>query len=119
MANLAAYSGLRRGELIALTVPQVDEAGRGITVDRKVVEISGQLYFEVPKNRKFRRTIYPRRTPGGYPLAEQLATRIEQARAEQEAGNVRAGPLRGRQKQPRPSRPVLSLESEQGKYPPD
>jgi hypothetical protein len=25
-------------------------------VDRKVVEISGQMYVEAPKNRKFRRT---------------------------------------------------------------
>jgi hypothetical protein len=40
---------------------------------------------ETPENRKFRRTIYPRRTPGGYPLAERLAARIEEARAEQEA----------------------------------
>ena len=57
-----------------------------ITVDRKVVEVAGHLYVEAPKNRKFRRTIYPRRTPGGYPLAERLAARIEAARAEQEAG---------------------------------
>jgi integrase len=86
MASLAAYSGLRWGELIALTIPQVDEVGRVITVDRKVVEISGRLYVEAPKNRKFRRTIYPRLTPGGYPLAERLAARIEEACAEQEAG---------------------------------
>jgi integrase len=86
MANTAAYSGLRWGELTALTIPQVDQAGRVITVDRKVVEVAGHLYIEAPKNRKFRRTIYPRCTPAGYPLAERLATRIEQARAEQEAG---------------------------------
>jgi integrase len=61
-----------------------------ITVDRKVVEVAGHLYIEAPKNRKFRRTIYPRRTPGGYPLAERLAARIEAARAEQKAG---ANPL--------------------------
>jgi integrase len=90
MVNLAAYSGLRWGELIALTIPQVDGAGRVITVDRKMVEISGLLYVEAPKNRKFRRTIYSRRTPGGYALAERLAERIEEARAEQEAG---ANPL--------------------------
>jgi integrase len=90
MASLAAYSGLRWGELTALTLPQVDRARQGITVDRKVVEISGQLYVEAPKNRKFRRTIYPRLTPGGYPLAERLAARIEVARAEQETG---ANPL--------------------------
>jgi len=86
MANTAAYSGLRWGELAALTVPQVDVVDRVIAVDRKVVEVAGHLYVEAPKNRKHRRTIYPRRTPGGYPLAERLAARIEQARAEQEAG---------------------------------
>jgi hypothetical protein len=91
MANTAAYSGLRWGELAALTIGQVASAARVITVDRKVVEISGQIYVEAPKNRKFRQTIYPRLTPGGYPLAERLAVRIEEARAEQEAGTNRLG----------------------------
>jgi integrase len=86
MALTAAYSGLRWGELAALTIGQVDAGTRVISVDRKVVEVAGHLYVEAPKNRKHRRTIYPRRTPGGYPLAERLAARIEQARAEQEAG---------------------------------
>jgi integrase len=86
MANTAAYSGLRWGELAALTIPQVDQSARVITVDRKVVDIAGRLYVEAPKNRKHRRTIYPRLTPAGYPLAERLAARIEAARAEQEAG---------------------------------
>ena len=86
MANTAAYSGLRWGELTALTIGQVDTAARVITVDRKVVEVAGHLYIEAPKCRKFRRTIYPRRTPAGYPLAERLAARIEQARTDQEAG---------------------------------
>jgi integrase len=86
MANLAAYSGLRWGELTALTIPQVDQAGRVITVDRKVIEMAGHLCIEAPKNRKSRWTIYPRSTPSGYPLAERLAARIEAARAEQEAG---------------------------------
>ena len=63
MANTAAYSGLRWGELTALTIAQVDPAARVITVDRKVVEVAGHLYVEAPKNRKYRRTIYPRRTP--------------------------------------------------------
>jgi hypothetical protein len=80
MANAAAYSGLRGGELIALTIPQVDQAARVIAVDRKVVEVAGHLFLEAPKNRKHRRTIYPRFTPVGYPLAERLAVRIEQAR---------------------------------------
>ena len=50
-------------------------------------EVAGHLYLEAPKNRKRRRTIYPRRTPSGYPLAEQLAARIEQARTEQDSGS--------------------------------
>jgi integrase len=87
MASTAAYSGLRWGELTALTIGQIDQAGRVITVDRKAAEVAGHLYIEAPKNRKFRRTIYPRRTPAGYPLAERLAARIEAARAEQEAGS--------------------------------
>jgi integrase len=86
MACVAAYSGLRWGELAALTISQVSQAGREITVNRKVVEVCGQLYIEAPKNRKFRRTIYPRVTPGGYPLAEQLAARIDEAQSEQQKG---------------------------------
>ena len=69
MAHTAAYSGLRWGELTALGAGQVDTGARVITVDRKVVEVAGHLYIEAPKNRKFRRTIYPRLTPSGYPPA--------------------------------------------------
>ena len=86
MANTAAYSGLRWGELTALGHGQVDTDARVITVSRKVVEVAGHLYIEAPKNRKVRRTIYPRRTPGDYPLAERLAVRVQQARTEQDAG---------------------------------
>lgn len=86
MANLAAYSGLCWGELAALTIGQAAPAGRVITVDRKVTEAGGRLYLEAPKNRKFRRTVCPRRTPAAYPLADRLAARVEEARAEQQAG---------------------------------
>ena len=86
MMNTAAYSGLRWGEIIALTVGQVDQDKRVMAVDRKVVEISGHQYGEAPKKRKVRRTIYPVRTPSGYPLAERLGARIEEVAAEQEAG---------------------------------
>ena len=86
MANTAAYTGLRQGELFALTTGQVAPAARVIDVDRKVIEVAGKLYLEAPKGRKRRKTIYPARTPAGYPLAEKIAARIEQARAEQDAG---------------------------------
>ena len=51
MALAAAYSGLRWGEIAALTAGQVDTAGRVITVDRKVAEIAGHFHLEPPKNR--------------------------------------------------------------------
>jgi integrase len=86
MAQLAAYTGLRQGELFALTASQVDTTARVITVDRKLVEVAGQQYTEAPKCRKHRATIYPVTTPTGYPLAERLAARTSQARAEQQAG---------------------------------
>jgi hypothetical protein len=63
MANTAAYSGQRWGELTALTIPQIGQAARAITVDRKSSKSPGTL-LEAPKNRKQNRTIYPRRTPG-------------------------------------------------------
>ena len=91
MANVAAYSGLRWGELAALTTAQIDPAARVITVDRKVVEVAGHLYLEAPKNRKLRRTIYPSRTPPAIrsPTGSPPASR--QARAEQRQALSRSG----------------------------
>jgi integrase len=57
-----------------------------ITVDRKIIEVAGHLYLEAPKNRKYRSTVYPVRTPAGYALAARLTARLEQARTEQDAG---------------------------------
>ena len=84
----ASPDGLREhdGTFSPRTVPQVDTAARVITVDRKVIEVAGHLYAEAPKNRKRRQTVYPRTAPSGYPLAERLATRVEQARTEQDSG---------------------------------
>ena len=86
MANFAAYTGLRWGELAALTVAQITPATRTVVVDRKVIEIGGKLYAEPPKGRKRRRTIYPSRTPQGYALADLITARVLAARAEQQAG---------------------------------
>ena len=66
-------------------------------MDRKLIEVAGQLYAEAPKCRKFRSTIYPVRTPQGYPLADRLAARVEQTRAEQQAGINPLGDAAGRQ----------------------
>lgn len=64
MVYIAAYTGLRWGELVALTAAQIKHEERDVLVDREVVEISGHLFVETPKNRKWRRTMYPRFTPG-------------------------------------------------------
>jgi integrase len=86
MANLAAYSGLRQGEQFALTIGQITPRDRVIDVTRKVVEVAGTQYTELPKGRKRRKTIYLVRTPVGYPPAARIAARIEQAAAEMQAG---------------------------------
>jgi integrase len=86
MVNFAAYTGLRWGELIALTAGQVSQAERVVTVGGKVVEVRGHLFAEAPKNRKRRRTIYPRTTLAGWPLAEKVAARIAEVAAEQASG---------------------------------
>ena len=83
MASFAAYTGLRWGELAALTADQVNQGTRVVAMDRKVIEIGGKLYVELPKGRKRRRTIYPRVTSAGYPLAQKVAARLGQARAGQ------------------------------------
>jgi hypothetical protein len=87
MACFAAYTGLRWGELAALTVGQIAMATRTVTVDRKVIEIGGRQYIEPPKGRKRRRTVYPSTTPAGYPLAEALAARLAEACTEEAEGS--------------------------------
>src|SRR5260370_32133961 len=77
MAYTAAYAGSRWGELAALTHDQIDQDGRIITIDRKIIEIGGTLHLEPPKGRKKRPTIYPNHTPGGYPLAQRLTHPVE------------------------------------------
>jgi hypothetical protein len=92
MVNFAAYTGLRWGELIALTAGQISRAERVVTVDGRVVEVRGHLFVEAPKNRKRHRTIYPRTTQAGWPLAEMVAARIAEMTAEQASGrNPRLG----------------------------
>jgi integrase len=91
MAAFAAYTGLRWGELAALTTAQVDTDTRTVTVDRKVIEIGGRQHLEPPKGRKLRHTIYPCATPEGYPLIDKIAERIRHASDEQQAGTNAEG----------------------------
>ena len=99
MVAFAAYTGLRWGELAALTSDRVRPDARAVAVDRKVIEVRGRLFVEAPKNRKRRQTVYPCLTPQGWPLAERVAARIaavsaEQGRRGQPAGADVPGPGR-------------------------
>jgi len=86
MVQFAAYTGLRWGELAALTADRVSQEARVVAVDRKVIEVRGRLFVEAPKNRKRRQTVYPSLTPQGWPLGEKVAARIAEARTERDAG---------------------------------
>ncbi len=73
---VVAYSGLRWGEMAALTADRVDLTRRRIVVDRQVVETRHQLSLGPPKNRRRRTTMYPARTPEGLDLAALVERRL-------------------------------------------
>lgn len=71
-----AYSGMRWGEMAALTADRVDPVRRRIVVDRQVVEGRHGLVLAPPKNRRRRTTMYPARTPAGVELGSLLERRL-------------------------------------------
>ncbi len=77
---LVAYSGMRWGEMAALTAGRVDSSRRRIVVDRQVIETRHALRLAPPKNRRRRTTMYPARTPAGVDLAEQVERRLGELR---------------------------------------
>jgi integrase len=54
---LAAYGGLRAGELFGLKVERVNLEGRYVDVLEQVVEVEGRLHFGAPKTRAGRRRV--------------------------------------------------------------
>ena len=90
MPYLAAYSGLRIGELLGLergdieAKAQYSDGGvkRRIRVQRQVNVIKGRPVVTLPKGDKLRTTVYPKMTPptsfypDGYPLEERLKQRL-------------------------------------------
>lgn len=83
---VAAYSGLRLGELLALPATLVQCPVRQIAVDVKAVEIDGKTFTEEPKQRRHRTTIYPQHTPLGRPMATLVERRVAEALDEQAHG---------------------------------
>jgi integrase len=73
---LVAYSGLRWGEMAALTADRLDPTRRRISVDRQLIETRRELKLGPPKNRRRRITMYPARTPMGVELAAMVERRL-------------------------------------------
>ena len=73
MVTIAAGVGLRRGEVLGLTVDRIDFLRRTVTVDRQLVQTPGEgMQFGPPKTSASIRTV-----PAPADVIEQLARHIE------------------------------------------
>jgi len=71
VVKFLAYTGLRFGEMAALTVGDFDMLRRRVNVRRSVTEVAGKLVWSTPKNHERRSVPFPRF------LVADLATRME------------------------------------------
>jgi integrase len=94
MFNLAAYSGLRIGEIIDLDVTSIDILAKTIRVSHQCLEVAGKKSRELPKFGKKRTTTFPTITPSGYPLQKQLESRIAEVNAIEESADLKDGSYR-------------------------
>jgi integrase len=81
MANLAAYTGIRLGELIQLSPENFDLKAGTISITEQCLDVAGKKSLAAPKNDSVRTTVYPTKTPEGYPLAKMVEKRIKEANA--------------------------------------
>lgn len=87
MVELAAFSGPRWSELIAVDAKAVDPSRRSIQVHWRVAEAAGKARrLAPPKMAKRRTTIYPDVSPTGYPIAESIERRLLEVEREALAG---------------------------------
>jgi len=70
---LAAYGGLRAGELFGLRAKRVDVLHRRVSIAETIVDVGGHLHFGPPKTRAGHR-IVPLPRVAAEPLGEHLAT---------------------------------------------
>lgn len=89
--ELAAYSGVRRGELAVLDDTTVRADGR-IRVEWRLETIGGP-HLALPKGNKRRWTTYPQTTPTGFELAEAIERRLDEIAQERSAGTNPRGLL--------------------------
>jgi len=78
MFNLAAYSGLRFGEICDLDLTDLDLNQRQIIVDFQCLSDGGNKSRQLPKWDKQRTTVFPEVTPSGYKLKANLKKRISE-----------------------------------------
>ena len=78
MFNLAAYSGLRFGEICDLDLNDINLNERIINVDFQCLSDGGNKSRELPKWDKQRKTVFPEITPSGYKLKANLKKRISE-----------------------------------------
>ena len=78
MFNLAAYSGLRFGEICDLDLTDIDLNQRQIIVDFQCLSDGGNKSRQLPKWDKQRTTVFPEVTPSGYKLKANLKKRISE-----------------------------------------
>lgn len=76
MFNLAAYSGLRFGEICDLDISDIDLNNRIINVDFQCLSDGGNKSRQLPKWDTQRKTVFPEVTPSGYKLKANLKKRI-------------------------------------------
>ncbi|GAB4942243.1 site-specific integrase [Mycobacterium avium subsp. hominissuis] len=70
VVRFLAYTGLRYGEMAALTVADFDMLRRRVQVRQSVTEVKGKLVWSTPKNHERRSVPFPRF------LSEELARRM-------------------------------------------
>jgi integrase len=94
MFNLAAYSGLRLGEIIDLDINHINLRERKINVETQCLDVGGSLIQTLPKWNTTRITTYPKVTPEDYDLAENLKKRINELKKIQDIPEIQDGSKR-------------------------
>ena len=94
MFNLAAYSGLRFGEICDLDISDIDLKKRKIEVDYQCLSVEGKKTRELPKWDTQRETIFPEITPNGYRLLDNLKKRINELKKMKETPQIQDGSYR-------------------------
>lgn len=85
VVKFLAYTGLRFGEMAALTVEDFDMLRRRVNVRRSVTEVAGKLVWSAPKNHERRSVPFPRF------LVEELAARMKEKAREDHVFTAPAG----------------------------